>query len=69
MVMSGFLCESCAVRRILIVTSLSVLPLSPAPQLANRVADDAIAVDKISQIERAAGEAALRAVTSFDSVG
>eukprot|EP00752_Nemacystus_decipiens_P002898 g2696.t1 len=36
--------------------------------LASRVAGDAIAVDKISQIERAAGEAALRAVTSFDSV-
>eukprot|EP00903_Cladosiphon_okamuranus_P007776 g7527.t1 len=36
--------------------------------LANRIADDALAVDKIAQIERAAGEAALRAVTSFDSV-
>ncbi|CBJ30958.1 conserved unknown protein [Ectocarpus siliculosus] len=33
--------------------------------LANRIADDAIAIDRISRIERAAGEAALRAVTSF----
>ncbi|CAM9674986.1 unnamed protein product, partial [Ectocarpus sp. 4 AP-2014] len=33
--------------------------------LANRIADDSIAIDRISRIERAAGEAALRAVTSF----
>ncbi|CAM9311028.1 unnamed protein product [Scytosiphon promiscuus] len=35
--------------------------------LANRIADDAITVDRISEIERAAGLAALRAVTSFGS--
>ncbi|CAM9286704.1 unnamed protein product [Hapterophycus canaliculatus] len=33
--------------------------------LANRIADDAIAVERISEIERSAGLAALRAVTSF----
>ncbi|CAM9735520.1 unnamed protein product, partial [Ectocarpus sp. 12 AP-2014] len=38
---------------------------SSGTQLANRIADDAIAIDRISRIERAAGEAALRAVTSF----
>lgn len=34
------------------------------PQLANRIASDAIAVDKIAEIERKAGQAVLRAITA-----
>ena len=36
-------------------------------QLANRVADDAIAVKRIAEIEREAGQAVLRAITSYSS--